>query len=61
MNIKPNELKQMVELLKEASNLLDNFWLQTPECELPLDFRGPIIDELYGCALMLEDSLKESN
>lgn len=52
MNI--NELRMLIELLKEASDTFEQFELNIGTCE---GYRYALKDELLGYALMLEESL----
>lgn len=56
MNV--NEHKMLIDLLKEASDLFDEFERNVGVCE---GYRYAIKDELFGYALILEDSLNESS
>ena len=59
MNIQ--QIQGLVELLREASDVLGSTELVVSECELPSNWRYPLKDELYGYALMLEDVLDKEH
>lgn len=49
-----NELKMLIELLKEASDTFEEFELNIGTCE---GYRYALKDELLGYALIFEESL----
>lgn len=54
----PNEKEVLIEMLMEVSGLLEDFEMLSDETpfNLPINYRYPLKDELYGVALMLKDS-----
>jgi hypothetical protein len=46
--------QEVIEALREAANVIDKFEMVTSKSNLPDTFRFPMIDELYGLALILE-------
>lgn len=55
--MKPIEREMLAELLKEASEILEEFEILSEEkpFNLPETYRYALKDELYGYALMLRD------
>lgn len=49
-----NERNELIELLKEASHVLEEVQCSFTKENLPPSFRYPLADELYGYALYLE-------
>lgn len=56
-----NDKQALIDIMKEASDIIESFSLCTCEEHHPSNFRQPIIDELYGFALMLEDEQNKQN
>lgn len=52
-----NELKMLIELLREASDTFEEFELNIGTCE---GYRYALKDELLGYALMLEENMNTS-
>ena len=52
--MKPNEYKMLIELLKEASNILSQAEDNGQPCK---DYRYALKDELYGYATLLEEEM----
>jgi len=59
INLSKRNIKDIQQALVEASDVIFKFEQVTTKSNLPNTFRYPMVDELDGLALMLEELLRD--